>query len=259
MSIEQIKESPIEKESNLDKNKTDPILKLIEEFIVKPDLSNEDKESINDQLVLLLEEFFEYRPLDAGLPEYKKQVLNADSYDEETDTVKKLVRSVNLSELIRAFNGDAKALSAGNVDDHYANSGKASWEATKIALSEGKTEGPCKTIISFKTDNLEVHPIEVRPEDPRDQKHRVENLTHVIGTIKPEDIDYVLLRFPMKTFPENLMSEEEIDINNNRLRDIKIKGKIPESEEGLYFVYRGINLATENKKLANLQEVSQQN
>lgn len=242
MSVEQIK-----LESDIEKGK-DPILSLIEEFIKGENLSDEQKEEINDELIFLLEQFFEYRDLDEGFSEYKKKVLSTDSYDVEAQRETKLVRSINLSELIRAFKGDKKALLAGNHNDHYANSGRPTMDATNIALSEGKTEGPCKTIISFKTDNVEIYPVEVRPDDPRDQSHRVAHLKHIIGTIRPEDIEYVLLRFPMKTFPVHLMNSEELEINQNRLLKAGRGIKVEDDEEKLYFVYRGIDLNQKNKK-----------
>lgn len=127
-----------------------------------------------------------------------------------------LVRLEQIKKVMEAVL-ERKPIAIGGGEDHYANAVVPDNEGLKIALSEGEAPGPVrllvgfdiKSAIAFNPAGLEVSDIEQSEMDIRNQNIRAALCRHVSGELKPEAIEYLIMRVPRHLFPDKLLTAEE--------------------------------------------------
>jgi len=127
-----------------------------------------------------------------------------------------LVRVEKLSRVLETLELD-KDLHISDEDEyHYANATLPIPEGIKIAFAEGQAPGIVriavgfgKTIIGFKTDNIEVSEVEF--SNRVDSEERRYLCRHVVGDIKREDIISVVMRIPRHLMEDSLLNEKELE------------------------------------------------
>lgn len=146
-------------------------------------------------------------------------------FQEEVDTIygdmKKencLVRVEQLSRILETIENDTELPIGHNAETHYANAVIPEEAGIKLALAEGQAPGPIralmsfgKSLIGFKTDNLEVSEVDFVPDAAgvRDEQERKYVCRHVEGTLKKDDIKFLVIRIPKHLLDEDHLSTEE--------------------------------------------------
>lgn len=134
----------------------------------------------------------------------------------EMEEKRYLVRLEQLRKVMEAVI-DKKPIHIGDKEDHYANAVVPHNEGLKIAFAEGDAPGPVrlligfgmKSAIGFNPDNLGVSDIKPDEVDLRNQFVRSALCRHVSGDLRPEDIEYLIMRVPRHLFPKKFLSERE--------------------------------------------------
>jgi hypothetical protein len=127
-----------------------------------------------------------------------------------------LARVDRLSRVLEALELKKPLVIAEDTDSHYANAVVPVQEGIKLAFAEGQAPGPVrtmvgfgKTIIGFKTDDLEVAGVDFSKDDMRNTGERKYLCRHVIGNLNPDDIRYLIMRIPYQYMPEEHMTDSE--------------------------------------------------
>ena len=131
---------------------------------------------------------------------------------------------VRLEQLKRAMEAiiNRKPIYIGDKEDYYANAVIPNNEGLKIAFAEGGAPGPVrlligfdvKSAIGFNPKNLAVSNIKPNEFDLRNQFARSAVCKHVSGELKPEALEYFIMRVPRHLFPEKLLNKEEMEENS---------------------------------------------
>lgn len=130
-----------------------------------------------------------------------------------------LVRVEQLSRILETIKLDI-SYEIGHGENHYANAVIPEEKGIRLALAEGQAQGPIrtmvsfgKTLIGFKTDNLEVSEVDFvsDTEGIRDERERKYICRHVEGTITKEDIKYMLMRIPRHLLNDDRLTREELE------------------------------------------------
>lgn len=140
-----------------------------------------------------------------------------------------LARVESVSRVVKALEV-GEEFEIGKGDFHYANAVIPETEGIKLAFSEGQAIGSLrtiigfgKTLIGFKTDNIEVTEVDYEEDGLRDIAQRRYLCRHVDGKLSGQDIKTVVMRIPRRFVPETLMTDEE-------------------REDGRSFIFRGFNI-----------------
>jgi hypothetical protein len=129
-----------------------------------------------------------------------------------------LVRVEQLSRVLEAIELNSNYEIGHRGESHYANAVIPEERGFKLALAEGQAQGPIRTIVSFgktiigfKTDNLEVTEVDFVADTAgvRDEYERRYICRHVEGTITKDDIKYLVMRIPRHLLDEKHMNQEE--------------------------------------------------
>lgn len=147
-------------------------------------------------------------------------------FQEEVDTIYEdmkaencLVRVEQLSRILETVELNKDLPIGHNAETHYANAVIPEEAGIKLALAEGQAPGPIraimsfgKSLIGFKTDNLEVSEVDFIPDAAgiRDEQERKFVCRHVEGTLTKEDIKFLVIRIPKHLLDEQHLSQEEI-------------------------------------------------
>jgi len=127
-----------------------------------------------------------------------------------------LVRVEKLSRVLETLEL-GKDLHISDADEyHYANATLPVPEGIKIAYAEGQAPGIVriaigfgKTIIGFKTDNIEVGEVEF--SDRIDAEERRYLCRHVSGDVRKQDIISVVMRIPRHLMEDSMLNEKELE------------------------------------------------
>lgn len=148
--------------------------------------------------------------------EFQEEV---DAIYEEMKEEKCLVRVEQLSRILETVELNKDLPIGHDAETHYANAVIPEEAGIKLALAEGQAPGPIraimsfgKSLIGFKTDNLEVSEVDFIPDTTgiRDEQERKYVCRHVEGTLKKDDIKFLVIRIPKHLLDEKHLSQEEI-------------------------------------------------
>ena len=127
-----------------------------------------------------------------------------------------LARIEKLSNVLAAIELNQPVHISDSTETHYANAVVPLPQGLKIAFSEGQAPGPIravfgfgKTMIGFKTDNIDVSEVEFGESDIRDVNERAFLCRHVVGDIRREDIVCMILRIPRSLMDGHALTEKE--------------------------------------------------
>jgi transcriptional antiterminator Rof (Rho-off) len=148
-------------------------------------------------------------------------------FETEADTIYKnmerencLVRVEQLSRILKTVELDDDLPIGHNAETHYANAVIPDERGIKLALAEGQAPGPIrvlmsfgKSLIGFKTDNLQVTEVDYVPDAAgiRDEQERRYVCRHVEGTLKKQDIKFLVIRIPKHLLDEQHLTQEELE------------------------------------------------
>jgi hypothetical protein len=128
-----------------------------------------------------------------------------------------LARIERLSRVLKTIEED-EPMRIGEAEEHYANAVIPEPEGIKIAYAEGQAPGPVrsmiafgKTLIGFKTENMQVDSIEYSSDDLRDGQKRNILCRHVSGDLRKEDIKYLIIRIPKNLVDLEVLTKEEVE------------------------------------------------
>lgn len=127
-----------------------------------------------------------------------------------------LARVESLSRVLETIETGKNLSISDETESHYANAVIPTPQGIKIAFSEASAIGPVrtmvgfgKTLVGFKTENIQVDEIDFNPEDLRGANERKYLCRHVVGDLRPEDIRSVVMRIPRHLISENLLTVDE--------------------------------------------------
>ncbi len=127
-----------------------------------------------------------------------------------------LARVESLSRVLETIETGKTLSISDETESHYANAVIPTPQGIQIAFAEASALGPVrtmvgfgKTIVGFKTENIQVDEIDFNPDDPRGALERKFLCRHVVGDLKPEDIRSVVMRIPRHLIREDLLTEDE--------------------------------------------------
>lgn len=151
--------------------------------------------------------------------EFKEEI---DTIYEDMKKEKCLVRVEQLSRILETIEHNKDLPIGHNAETHYANAVIPEEAGIKLALAEGQAPGPIraimsfgKSLIGFKTDNLEVKEVDYVPDAAgvRDEQERKYVCRHVEGTLKKEDIKFLVIRIPKHLLDDEHLKEDEKEDN----------------------------------------------
>lgn len=131
-----------------------------------------------------------------------------------------LVRVEQLSRVLEALELNSSYEIGHKGENHYANAVIPEEKGIKLAFAEGQAQGPIrtmvsfgKTIIGFKTENLEVSEVDFVSDTAgfRDENERKYICRHVEGTVTKEDIKYMVMRIPRHLLDDDRLTREELE------------------------------------------------
>lgn len=131
-----------------------------------------------------------------------------------------LVRVEQLSRILETIELNKDLPIGHNAETHYANAVIPEEAGIKLALAEGQAPGPIraimsfgKSLIGFKTANLEVTEVDFVQDAAgvRDEQERKYVCRHVEGTLKKEDIKFLVIRIPKHLLDDQHLSQGEKD------------------------------------------------
>lgn len=131
-----------------------------------------------------------------------------------------LVRVEQLSRILETIELNTSYQIGHKGENHYANAVIPEEKGIRLALAEGQAQGPIrtmvsfgKTIIGFKTDNLEVSEVDFVSDTAgfRDENERKYICRHVEGIVTKEDIKYMVMRIPRHLLNDDRLTREELE------------------------------------------------
>ncbi len=131
-----------------------------------------------------------------------------------------LVRVEQLSRVLETIELGSSYEIGHKGENHYANAVIPEEQGIRLALAEGQAQGPIrtmvsfgKTLIGFKTDNLEVTEVDFVADTAgmRNEHERRYICRHVEGTVTKEDIKYMVMRIPRHLLNDDRLTREELE------------------------------------------------
>lgn len=141
-----------------------------------------------------------------------------DSIYEEMKNENCLVRVEQLSRILETIELNKDLPIGHNAETHYANAVIPEEAGIKLALAEGQAPGPIraimsfgKSLIGFKTENLSIMEVDFVADTAgvRNEHERKYVCRHVEGTLRKDDIKFLIIRIPKHLLDEKHISEEE--------------------------------------------------
>lgn len=129
-----------------------------------------------------------------------------------------LARVESLSRILETIETGKTLSISDETESHYANAVIPTPQGIQIAFAEANALGPVrtmvgfgKTIVGFKTENIQVDEIDFNPYDVRGAEERKYLCRHVVGDLRQKDIKSVVMRIPRYLIDESLLTIDETE------------------------------------------------
>lgn len=194
------------------------------------DLNDLTPEEVINESRILIRELIDHLQTDLNL----ELSFDVNSLYAEMGRENLLARVENVTSVINCIEMGTP-ITVGSTERHYANSVVANIEGLRVAMSEADALGPrllvgldLKALIGFTNDHLSVSEIDENEFDLRNSALRSAHCRHVNGEIRAEDIKYMVMRIPRTMFPEESLTEKEMNLRTG-------------------FVFRGAKISTKGE------------